>query len=205
MPVEVVPGMYAESYTNELVEGTPMYQVNAAEADDGLDVDTNQEVEEAFDQEDPIKEPLTAGRIFAIVLLCMYLCFFLFLILEAQRAVRIAVRKHSRRQARGEKGIVICSRELFFLMRLAGVRGNYNRPYELSDEIERRFSGIYRRDYERAIGLLQKIRFSGRELSSHESRTLNTLRIQMQKSLYKRGDRFRKFYLRYVIALQKTD
>jgi hypothetical protein len=205
MPVEVVPGMYSESYTNELVEGTPMYQVNAAEADDGLDVETDQETEYAAEQKNSENEPLTVRQIFAIVLLCMYLCFFVFLLLEIQRAVRIAIRKHGRRYARGEKGILTYSKELFYLMHLAGVRGNYNRPYELSDELERRFSGIYRRDYERVIGLLQKNRFSGRKLGVHEFRVLNTLRIQMQQSLYRRARRLRKFYLRYVIALQDND
>jgi hypothetical protein len=205
MPVEVVPGMYSESYTNELVEGTPMYQVNAAEEDDGLEVEADQETEYAADPGNSEKEPLTAGRIFAIVIACMYVCFFLFLLLEGQRAVRIAIRKYGRKHAYGQKGIVVYSRELFYMLRLAGVQGNYNRPYELADEIEYRFSGIYRRDYERVIGLLQKIRFSGRELSLHEIRVLNVLRIQMQQSLYKRGDRFRKWYLRYVIALQIKD
>jgi hypothetical protein len=55
------------------------------------------------------------------------------------------------------------------------------------------------------VGLLQKNRFSGRELEAHEFRVLNNLRIQMQQSLYRRARRFRKLYLRYVIALQDKD
>lgn len=36
LPMEVVPGMYTETYTNQMVEGKPAYQVGTSRQDDGL-------------------------------------------------------------------------------------------------------------------------------------------------------------------------
>lgn len=81
LPVEVVPGMYTETYTNQMVEGKPAYQVGTSRQDDGLQA-AEGTGNGSSKKEEPEEDKDLPGLLANIVLVILYGGFFLYLLLE---------------------------------------------------------------------------------------------------------------------------
>lgn len=200
MPVEVVPGMYTEMYTNEIIEGEPTFQVNADPGEDGMAVDGNSGSKEAPEEE---TEPfsLSLRRVLAALLSALYLCLILYLLLEAQRAVRRMHRERMRSQEDGTEYVDRYMKEMTWLLLTGKVKGNYNHPLELSAQVEEKIGGIRQEEYVRAINLLQKIRFGGKKLMPYEMHTLECFLKRLTRHLVRQAGIWGRFRVRYWYVL----
>ncbi len=205
MPVEVVPGMYVETYTNQIVEGKPAYQISSKQNDDGIDVDSDNAEDIGSDTETdepdshfPFGKMLPAGVVFIL-----YICFFLYLILELQRFIRISYRKRLESKFLNEKLAGLYAGEIQKTLRYAGVIGNYNHPFELTDDVNKKFQGISKSRYERAIFLIQKVRFGNMELRKDEKYALSCFVLKLKRELYLSKGFFGRLKLRYGYAVEK--
>lgn len=205
VPVEVVPGMYVETYTNQIVEGKPAYQVSSKQNDDGVDVDSDDIDGEREDvDEEETDKGLSFGEVFPVgVLLILYTCFFLYLILESQRTLRILYKKKLEQRLCNEKLVCLYANEIQKTLQYAGVKGNYNHPFELTNSVDRKFRGISKNRYERAISLIHKVRFGGKELRKDEKYALSCFVLKLKKELYKNKGFFGRLKLRYGYAVEK--
>ncbi len=205
VPVEVVPGMYVETYTNQIVEGKPAYQVSSKRHDEGVDVDSddiNGEREET-DEEETDREVCFYEIFPVVVLLILYTCFFLYLILELQRILRILYRRKLERRLRNEKLVWLYADEIQKMLQYAGVKGNYNHPFELTDDVDKKFRGISKNRYERAIFLIHKVRFGEKELRKDEKYALSCFVLKLKRELYQNQGFFGKLKLRYGYVVEK--
>jgi len=195
LPVEVVPGMYTETYTSQIVEGQPSYQVNSHEDDEGAQIESTSAgfKEEQGKEEKPHIPALSPREFWNYLVFVLYVIFLFYLLLEAQRAVRIAIRRRKDKDYIGE---------LKYLLRLGRVTGEYNRPVELSQEIVEKVPGIRPEEYERVITLLQKMRFGDKQLLEYEIYTLECFDAKMKVCLYRKKGPFGRLMLRYRYALE---
>lgn len=199
LPVETVPGMYTEVYSNQKVEGRPSYQVNSRQEEDGLDVESGESAADAGDSPDEKKTmPVTLRRVLAAILLCLYGLLAVFLLLELQRYLRIRVRRRALSGKDGRSGNSERARRLFLLLESGGVSGNYGHLMGLSGQIPECFPGVSGWEYERAVSLLQKVTFGGSALLPHEEHALDCCLDKMENSLYRRSSLAGKFRLRYL-------
>ncbi len=200
MPVEVVPGMYTEMYTNQIVEGEPSFQVNADPGDDGLEIEGGSA--DGDDQEEETAQtPLPLRRILALVMLGLYLCLALCLALEGQRIVRRICRKRAVRKAAGTVFVDRYVEEIRRLLLTGKVKGNYNHPLELAEQVEERFDGISKEEYVRAVNLLQKVRFGGKRLKPYELHTLECFQERLAVSLSRQSRIWGRCKVRYWYVL----
>ncbi len=195
MPVEVVPGMYTEMYTNQIIEGEPTFQVNSNPGEDGLEVEGSAGEEETSEKED--EQPLPLRRILSMIVFCMYLCLGMYLFLEIQRVIRRIIRKRSRQSKDGQEFVEWYADEIEKLLLLGKIKGDYGRPMEISAEVEEKIVGIRRAEYERAVQLLQKIRFGGKKLLPSEMHTLDCFLRKLARVLYTQGSAWKKIKMRY--------
>ena len=79
--MEVVPGMYTETYTNQMMEGKPAYQVGTSRQDDGLQA-AEGTGNGSSKKEKPEEDKDLPGLLANIVLVILYGGFFLYLLLE---------------------------------------------------------------------------------------------------------------------------
>lgn len=200
MPVEVVPGMYTEMYTNEIVEGEPTFQVNADVSEDGMEIDGSSGNGEASKEE---TKPffLPVRRVLALSVSGMYLCLFFYLLLEIQRIVRRIRQK--RMQSREDESVFVDRyvKEMTWLLLAGKVTGNYDHPLELAAQIEEKIDGISREEYVRAVKLLQKIRFGGKKLMPYEMHTLECFMKRLAGYLTRQAGVWVKLKVRYWYAL----
>ena len=205
LPVEVVPGMYVETYTNQRVEGKAAYQVNVSSSDSGIGTDQggSEETGEGKGLNQP-KERNVVPTIVAGVILILYGIFFLYLILELQRAVRLAKRDRERKNAM-EQGICAqyCTRRVEYLMKIAGIKAQSEYMEDNWDEIQSKIPGVTREELARAAELIQKEYFGGKELKAYEYRTLESLADRLERILISRGKPFEKLLYRYFWVLKK--
>lgn len=202
MPVEVVPGMYTEMYMNQVVEGAPTYQVNSNPSDDGLETEQGLTgAGEGVSKEKTAQESLTFGKILSIALFCLYLLFFLYLMLEGQRALRRRMRKRVSLESDDEAYMDLYVRQLERMLVLGKVIGEYDHPMELSAQVEEKIAGVSRGEYERAIQLIQKVRFGGKRLLPYEIHTLERFAERLLEAVFHQSGVCGKFMVRYFYAL----
>lgn len=202
LPVEVVPGMYTETYTTKLVEGRPTYQVSSHPDDSGVEINYGAMGAEGTenDETDSHKEAFQLEKVGEYGIFMLYIIFFLYLLLEFQRAIRIAARKNYKGKESVYSEYYI--KELKRLLVLGAVSGDYNRPMELSEEIAGKVPGIQPEEYERVITLLQRIRFGDKKLYAYENHTLECFAAKMKACLYRKRRLFGKLMLRYWYAIE---
>lgn len=196
MPVEVVPGMYTEMYTNQIVEGEPAFQVNADSTEDGLEIEGGQSDDDGR-EETPEQDVLSIHRILSMVMLSLYLCLILYLALEAQRIIRRMYRRRAMRKEEDSMFVDWYAKEMGRMLLTGKVRGNYNHPLELSGQVEEKIDGISADEYIRAVGLLQKVRFGGKKLKPHELHTLECFLKRLAGSLSRQAGVWGRFKVRY--------
>ena len=205
LPVEVVPGMYVETYSNQLMEGRAAYQVNISPGDNGINTDQGGSEgvgngEGQNDKEKKVQQHYVAG----ILVLILYFCFVIYLILELQRAVRLKIRQNRKNRKIAEGGAVsYYVEEVERLMQLAGVKMQKERTEENWDPMQQKLPGITRNELKRAVELVQKEQFGGIRLQPYEYRTLESLAQRIESRLYQSGTWYRKLLYRYLWVLKK--
>lgn len=212
MPVEVVPGMYVESYSNQLVSGKPTYQISSMPDDNGMSVkdDGSQGVsgEQGAKEGNNAKIPWTerVKKAVNILLIFLYFCFFVYLILELQRYLRLR-RKHAEREeilASEQPAEEYYMNEIRRLFVIAGIRESMIQPEEgEKPDIEKTFPGVYEKEYERVSQLLQRAVFGRKKLEVYEKHTLDCFIWRISTALYKNQSFIRRIILRYVYIVQK--
>lgn len=206
LPVEVVPGLYTETYTNETVEGKPAYKINSQSNDQGLDTgeDAKGSGTGSSDEgsgKNKKHEKVIPVIIAYIILLCIA-AIVLYLLLECQRAIRLILWKKEKEKAILEKQkISFILKEIEILFIAGRIKGNYSHPLELYPQVEKKFPGVEKEEYERALALIQKARFGGMELKSYEIYTLECYEKHLREALYNRKNIIGKVYLRYIKLL----
>lgn len=202
LPVEVVPGMYTETYTDQLVEGKPSYRVNAVRDESGADTTDQGTGGIAGKEKKKQTYTYTWKMIPGIVILILYLFFILYLLLELQRAIRRCIRKEKEKRSYREGHLVewyIAEMERAYA--IGGVKGNLTDQTSLCDEVLECFPGIRREEYFRTAELIQKYRFGGIELMAHELRVLKGMTEHLTDCLYRKQKHFpEKLKLRYFYA-----
>ncbi len=201
LPVEVVPGMYTEMYTSQVIEGAPAFQVNSSPSEDGLEVEgglTGQEEPE----EEKEQTPVTLRRMLSVVLCCLYAGFALYLFLEIQRAVRCLWKRRRQRENWEQDFIDQYVKNMQLLLVIGNVAGSYDHPMELSEQVEEKIPGISREEYERVIQLIQKVRFGGKKLMPYEIHTLNCFAKSLLLALQRSKGLWGKLKTRYWYAME---
>lgn len=203
MPVEVVPGLYTETYTNETVEGKPAYKINSKSDKNGMDTGEDAKGSgSGFAKEETgkkKKQQKILPIVFAYILLIWMLCVILYLLLELQRVIRMYVHQKKKEEAKKEKKMVhFYIKEMESILIAGKIKGNYSHPLELWPQIEKNFPGVKKEEYERILTLIQKARFGGRILKPYEMYTLECSIKHLKEALYQRQNLLGKIYLRYV-------
>lgn len=203
LPVEVVPGLYTETYTNETVEGKPAYKINPKSNQDNLD--TGEDAKgggtgsgQAAEKEKK-KHEKVLSMVFTYLLFIWAVAIICYLLLELQRAIRLHIQTNKKQTAISENKLVSYYIKEIGLVLIAGkVKGNFSHPLELWEQIETNFSDIEQEEYERMIKLVQKARFGGIVLKPHEMYTLECFVKHLKKALYEKQNFVGKIRLRYI-------
>lgn len=211
MPVEVVPGMYVESYSNQLVSGKPTYQISSMPDDNGMSV--KDDASQGVGGEQGAKEGKNAKftwtewikRVASILLAVLYGCFFIYLLLELQRYLRLRKKMAEREQilAGAQPAEVYYMKEIRRLFMIAGMKESMLQPEEEKPDIEKTFPGVWEKEYERASQLLQRAVFGRKKLEIYEQHTLDCFIRRISTALYQNQKFIRKIILRYVYIVQK--
>ena len=204
LPVEVVPGFYVETYSNQIVEGRPAYKINSSAEDQGIGTEdqgsTGAGGESGRKDQEQGKE--IRHMVPEYLMLALYLLLFIYLVLELQRYIRIRIWKNKLKNKNTPEEKLDTHLEMAEgLMHLAGVQGDYSHPAELWEQMQSRFPGIAKEEYDRTVELLQKARFGGIELKPYEYHTLECYRIKLCQGLYAGKGKAGKLILRYVWAV----
>ena len=202
LPVEVVPGMYAETYSNQKVEGAPSYQVNPSKQDESYQADENNQGGASSDGTEPAEETVrTPIRLLGGLLLALYGCLFVYLLLEAQRWIRIRLhRVWECRQIQNLGFVSAVTLENERLMRIGGIKGDFEYPLELEPEVQAKLPTLSIVLYERAVELIQKATFGGISLVPYEIRSLKEFQKQLKAAIAATG-RGKKLLCRYWYAI----
>lgn len=203
LPVEVTPGMYTESYSEQIVEGKPAYQIGTHKEDEGLNLEEGENNAGGGKEEEPKKSEHIFRYIPAVLLLLCYMLFLLFLFLEAQRAARIFLRKKKAGNHAGKTDGE--ADRLEHLLRIAGVKGKYDHPFEMGEQVESCLPGIQKADYYRAVEIIQKEEFGGYALREGEQYTLRRFDERMRESLCRKKGLIFKMLLRYWYAVERGE
>ncbi len=197
MPVEVVPGMYTETYTTEKVEGRPAYQVNSVSEDNGVDTSRQAKEKSGGSGSEAQNRVSLRGHFWILesVILLGYLLLAVYLILELQRAVRIRIlqRRQQKHTDEAEDRILRIRR----LLTIGKIKGDYSRPLELLEQIQSKYPDIREEEYHHIVELIQKARFGGKEWKKSEQRAIDHFIRHLEKCLYEQSGRIRRWMLRY--------
>jgi hypothetical protein len=134
----------------------------------------------------------TAGVVFLV-----YLLLVTYLVLELQRGLRIYYRKKWGYAEDMDEYV----ERMQLILRLAGVKGRYRHPLELTEQVTEAFPGISPGEYEQAVELIRKVRFEQEQLHSTEKYFLECFLKKMEKILYEKRRFLRKSWLRYRYVL----
>lgn len=201
LPVEVVPGMYTETYTNQMVEGKPAYQVGTSRQDDGLQA-AEGTGNGSSKKEEPEEDKDLPGLLANIVLVILYGGFFLYLLLELQRAIRVQIHRRQKEMENGEiaEYYVNAFREL---AAVAGVRTEEMTSSEqFFDAIRKYFPEVPERWYRRSM-ILQRAKFGGKKLAPYEIYTLDCFEEKSHRMVYKKQNVGGKLWIRYGLCVEK--
>ena len=202
MPVEVVPGLYVETYTDQLVQGKPSYRVNDTRDQGGMDTTDEGTGGSAVSPENVSVHAEKNLMIPEILVLVLYGLFIVYLLLELQRMLRIRKQNGAKKQAE-QKGVQVewHVAGIERLLKIGGVKGELTDPTALWDEVEKCFPGIRKGEYFRVDELVQKYRFGGVELAPHEMRVILGFEEHLKQSLYGKAKLPGKLKLRYIDAV----
>ena len=203
LPVEVVPGLYTETYTNETIEGKPAYKINPQSNQDNLDTGEDAKGGGTGSGQAMKKKKKKHEKILSMVidylLFIWALAIICYLLLELQRAIRLHIQKNKKQTAISENKLISYYIKEIEMVLIAGkIKGNFSHPLELWEQIEKNFSGIEQEEYERMLKLVQKARFGGMALKPYEMYTLECFTNHLKEALYQKQNFIGKICLRYM-------
>lgn len=144
-----------------MVKGKPAYQVGTSRQDDGLQA-AEGTGNGSSKKEEPEEDKDLPGLLANIVLVILYGGFFLYLLLELQRAIRVQIRRRQKEMENGEiaEYYVNAFREL---VAVAGVRiEEMTSSEQFFDAIRKHFLEVPERWYRRSMEILQRAKFGGK-------------------------------------------
>lgn len=200
IPVEVVPGMYTETYSSKTIQGKPSYQLKSKKDKSGINTEQgksgNQKKKEKKDKESIT--PVIVKKAVTVVIILCYIFLILYLILELQRKIRLFYKEKNMDEPMSVDEL---TKTLGLLWRLSKIKGDYSHPLHLESEIFAVYPQIQQAEYERVISLIQKSRFGGKTLRPHEQHTLKCFVDKISHFLWKKSSIFDKILLRYVYLI----
>ena len=204
LPVEVVPGMYTETYTNQMVEGKAAYQVGTSRQDDGLQA-AEGSGNGSSKKEEPEENNNLPGLLTNIVLAILYGGFFCYLLLELQRAIRLQMRRRQKEKELENGEIAEYYVNAFGeLAAVVGIRMEEMASSEqFFDAIRKHFPEVPDRWYRRSMEIIQKARFGGKKLAPYEIYTLDCFEKESSRMVYKTQKIGGKLWLRYGLCVEK--
>ena len=206
LPVEVVPGMYVETYTNQLVAGKSAYQVNSGKDNKGPNTNRSSAKEKSGQarqkKEKQQKNAISVKMVIAVIECILYACLLLYLLLELQRWYRIR-RQDARIKSMTSEEIldfyVMKTEEIFHDRK---IRGDYTHPEELWMKVSRKFPEYNKEEYDRVVQMIQKVRFGCMELAPYEKRALHKYYLHLVNLWYNHSSGWKKRVLRYRYLVQ---
>lgn len=202
MPIEVVPGMYVETYSNQRIEGNPAYQVQASDEQNGVKTEEEAGVNGAGSKsqdEEPNKTKIPS-KVLGSCILILYLGFIIYLLLEAQRWIRIQKRKREGKTASGYQ-IWYYAQEMERCFLVKKIHQDFSQPEKLWEEAKEKFSDVDQIEYEETVAILQKAIFGEKELKDYEIRILNEFLKKLQSSLYQNSSKTQKILVKYFYCI----
>lgn len=200
IPVEVVPGMYTETYSTQTVQGKPSYQLKSKKDKSGINTERgksgNQQKKEKKDKE--AFAPVIVKKVVTTMIILCYIFLIIYLILELQRKIRLSYREKNIHEPMSVNEL---TKTLGMLWKLSKIQGDDSHPLHLESEILAVYPQIQPMEYERVISLIQKSRFGGKTLRPHEQHTLICFVDKISHLLWKKSSIFGKILLRYVYLI----
>ena len=86
------------------------------------------------------------------------------------------------------------------LMRIGGIQGDFDYPFELEAELQEKLPALSIVLYERAVELVQKVQFGGVELAPYEKHSLEAFQEQLKLAVAATG-KGKKLLCRYWYAI----
>lgn len=207
LPVEVVPGMYVETYSSETIEGKPLFRVNASAVEDPSAEEGGSRSEEGMTGTAPGASYSLGGslkRLFAVLLLLLYVLFFLGLLLELERFLRLLFREKkvkARLKKKGQKPEDDLPDYVGQLQWYMAHRGMNVKIRELKDTHEQflaAFPDVEEAELDRAVTLLEKARFGRKNLKDYEKTTLEAFCQKVKECYYQESGFFKRMGARYL-------
>lgn len=204
LPVEVVPGMYIENITNELVEGTPIYKIQSQDDKNGIESVTDSENKKENKKDTDKNATINITKVVSYgmntILVILYLILALYLILELQRFVRIKLEESN--SMKKENPVDYYTVVIGRILTMKGIRPEYTAPMDLYVNIKMKFQGIKRDEYKRVVSLIEKNKYGGKELQNYEIYVLESFYAKLKRIMYYNAGLFDKFKFRYIYALK---
>lgn len=206
LPVEVVPGMYVETYTNQYVAGQPAYEVNSGKNNNGMSTENNGAKKRSGQGEqkkdDNRKPVIHANQVIAVIEGVLYLIFALYLLLELQRFIRLRRQNRRMKHLTTEQLLdfyVLKTEEIF---RERKIQGDYTHPDELWEQVDAKLPDFDKEEYDRVVQLVQKVRFGCMNLMAYERLSLYKYYQHLTNLWYNNSSGWKKLVLRYRYLVQ---
>lgn len=201
IPVEVVPGMYTETYSTQTVKGKPSYQLKSKKDKSGVNTEQGKSGKKQDDKnKSNTRLFITIQNIITLLLIIFYCLLIIYLSLELQRRIRLYLwnKKHSDVISPKE-----CAAILEQLWILSKIKGDYSKPLSLEAAIINTYPQVSSFEYRRIVTLIQKSRFGGKTLKPYENHTLVCFIHKISHLLWRKERFFGKILLRYVYIIPK--
>lgn len=126
---------------------------------------------------------LIAGTVLAVIAALAAAFALAVIVFEVRRA--IVRRRREARCASDDQSVAVPAlfEDAVRLMLAGNVAVDPARPYEAAASVEQAFPSVARDEYERAVALMQKSVFGGRELRAHEMRVLRRFNERLRHDL----------------------
>lgn len=205
LPVEVVPGMYVEQYTNQVVAGQPAYQVNQSYEEDGLNTSSDGGKTDAGSQEpedDSDSDLLNPAAVISIILIVLYLVLIVYLILEIQRALRLHHRRKHTQAVSSVELLDLYLPGIYDLYQIRGIEGNSMNREDIWEQLHEKFPELKYGEYYRVLKLVQKVKFGEKELRAYEKHALESYYYSLIQQCYAHSSLWQKMQMRYFYCFE---
>lgn len=199
IPVEVVPGMYTETYSTQTVKGKPSYQLKSKKDKSGVNTEEGKSGKKQKNKESN-KSFINIKNIFTLFLMICYFVLIIYLLLELQRRIRLYFWNKKYSDTIDPKECAAILEQLWILSK---IKGDYSKPLSLESAIIKSYPQVSSFEYQRVISLIQKSRFGGKTLKPYEYHTLICFIHKISHLLWRKQSFFGKILLRYVYIIPK--
>ena len=206
LPVEVVPGMYVEDYTNQMVAGQPAYQVNQTYEDDGIDTSTEtgktDHNSDGTGDESETERWLTPIHFVGVVLIILYIVLAAYLLLELQRAIRLHQRRQKTQVTSSTELVDLYLPRIYVLYHIRKIEGNSTNRENIWEQLQEKFPDLEYGEYRRVLKLIQKVKFGEKELHPYEKHALESFYYLLIRQCYENSNLWWKIRMRYFYCFE---